>query len=233
MAAGYVIGLFLCWMAYFAGDKVERSTASKIPGSKGVRQAIRLIANVSAAIFAASFIYGFWVFDWWIPVIAVGLTPLSGMLYVWFERYASVAIVSVPVLAAVGTAMLGIAFFQPVQESAKENAEHFLKSVQLVSEAHSTSNKNGPGVMSQQELEKFLSLYQRALSEAELTRDDVLDKAHRELKNSYRLYFQKGIELRISGVTNGKLYDEIQGSALMDLWGDWFVKNRRDIKIPR
>ena len=81
--------------------------------------------------------------------------------------------------------------------------------------------------------EQTLSLYHRALAEARLVRDDVLDKIHPELKNSYRLYFQKGAELRISAWTNGKTYDEIQGSALMDSWGDWFEKNRSNIKIPR
>ncbi len=117
-------------------------------------------------------------------------------------------------------------------QSEKENAEHFLRSLQLVIEAHSTSNKGEPGVMSKQDFEKILSLYQRALSEAELVRDDVLDKAHPELKKNYRMYFQKGMELRISAWTNRKSYDEIQGSALVDSWGDWFEKNRRDIKIP-
>jgi len=115
----------------------------------------------------------------------------------------------------------------------KENAAHFLKSLDLVIDAHSTSNKGDPGIMSKQDFERMLSLYQRALSESTLVRDDVLDKAHPELKSNYRMYFQKGIELRISAWTNRKTYDEIQGSALMDSWGDWFEKNRRNIKIPR
>ena len=115
----------------------------------------------------------------------------------------------------------------------KENAEHFLKSLDLAIEAHSISNKGGPGAMSMQDFEKVLSLYQRALSESNLVRSDVLEKAHPELKNNYRMYFQKGIELRLSAWTGGKPYDEIQGSALMDSWGDWFEKNRLNIKIPR
>jgi len=115
----------------------------------------------------------------------------------------------------------------------KENAEHFLKSVDLVIEAHSSSNRGGPGVVSKQDFENILSLYQRALSESNLVRDDVLAKAHPELKDNYRMYFQKGVELRISAWTSGKTYDEIQGSALMDSWGDWFEKNRSNIKIPR
>jgi hypothetical protein len=115
----------------------------------------------------------------------------------------------------------------------KENVKHFLKSLDLVIEAHSISNKGGQGVMSMQDFKKVLFLYQSALSESNFVRDDVLDKAHPELKNNYRMYFQKGIELRISAWTGGKSYDEIQGSALMDSWGDWFEKNRLNIKIPR
>ena len=118
-------------------------------------------------------------------------------------------------------------------ESEKENAEHFLKSLRLVVEAHETSNRGGPGAMSRDEFEKVLSSYQRALNEANIVRNEVLDKAHPELRNNYRMYFQKGVELRISGWTNKRQYDEIQGSALMDLWGDWFQRNRGNIKIPR
>jgi hypothetical protein len=132
-------------------------------------------------------------------------------------------------IIVVGVASCG----QKWTQGEKENAEHFLKSLDLVIEAHSTSNKGGPGVMPKQDFEVILYSYQRALNESNLVRDDVLDKAHPELKNNYRMYFQKGIEVRISAWTNRKPYDEIQGSALMDSWGDRFEKNRRNIKIPR
>ncbi len=115
----------------------------------------------------------------------------------------------------------------------KKNAEYFMKSLRLVIETHSISNKGGPGVISYEEFFKSLSLYHRALRESNLVRDDVLDKIHPELKKNYRLYFRKGIELRINARTNRKTYDEIQGSALMDLWEDWYEKNRSNIKIPR
>ena len=115
----------------------------------------------------------------------------------------------------------------------KENAQHFSKSLGLVIEAHSISNKGGPGVMSEQDFRKIFSLYQNALREANLVRDDVLDKINPELRNNYRMYFQKGVELRLSGWTHRKAYNEIQGSALMDSWGDWFEKKRSNIKIPR
>jgi hypothetical protein len=103
-------------------------------------------------------------------------------------------------IIVVGVASCG----QKWTQGEKENAEHFLKSLDLVIEAHSTSNKGGPGVMPKQDFEVILYLYQRALNESNLVRDDVLDKAHPELKNNYRMYFQKGIEVRISAWTNRK-----------------------------
>jgi hypothetical protein len=118
-------------------------------------------------------------------------------------------------------------------QSDKENAQHFLKSLRLVNEAHSIMNKGGPGTVSKADFERMLSLYQTALKEAELVQDNVLDKAHPNLRNNYRMYFQKGIELEVNAWTNAKPYDEIQGSALMDSWADWFEKNRDSIKIPR
>jgi hypothetical protein len=84
--------------------------------------------------------------------------------------------------------VVSVAFcVQQWTQEEKENAEHFLKSLSLVIEAHSNSNKGGPGVMSTQDFGKNISLYQRAFDEENLVRDDVLDKIHPELKNNYRL----------------------------------------------
>ena len=122
---------------------------------------------------------------------------------------------------------------QKWSQSEKENAEHFIQSVRLVVQAHEASNKQGAGAISRADFDEMLSLYKDALLEATLVTDEVLAKAHPELPKNYRLYFQKGMELRISSWANSKPYEEIQGSALMDSWGDWFELNRRNIKIPR
>lgn len=114
----------------------------------------------------------------------------------------------------------------------KENAEHFVQSIRLVVQAHESSNKRGAEGMSKSDLEGILAAYESALHEANLVTDEVLAKANPELPQNYRLYFQKGIELRISSWTNSRPYEEIQGSALMDSWGDWFERNRQNIKIP-
>lgn len=143
------------------------------------------------------------------------------------------------IMRNIGRAIFLIALFPTVvlggdnwSQSDKKNAEHFIRSLRFIVEASKISNKSGPGLVSKEEFEKILSLYQSALNEANLVKDAVLDKAHSELKVNYRMYFQKGIQLRISAWTNKKQYDEIQGSALLDSWGDWYEKNRNKIKIP-
>lgn len=122
---------------------------------------------------------------------------------------------------------------QEWSQSEKENAEHFIQSVRLVVQVHEASNKRGAGAMSRADFDEMLSLYKKALSEAALVTDEVLAKAHPELPKNYRLYFQKGMELRISSWANSRPSEEIQGSALIDSWGDWFEQNRGNIKIPR
>ena len=87
--------------------------------------------------------------------------------------------------------------------------------------------------MSRADFDEMLSLYKNALREAAIVTDEVLAKAHPELPKNYRLYFQKGMELRISSWANSRPYEEIQGSALMDSWGDWYEQNQANIKIPR
>ncbi len=122
---------------------------------------------------------------------------------------------------------------QQWSQGEKEDAEHFIQSISFAVQAHELSNKRGAGLISKSELDETLSLYKSALREANIATDKVLAKAHSELPKNYRLYFQKGIELRISSWTNDRPYEEIQGSALMDSWADWYERNRQNIKIPR
>ena len=122
---------------------------------------------------------------------------------------------------------------QQWSQGEKEDAQHFIQSISFVVQAHELSNRRGAGLISKSELDETLSLYKSALREANITTDKVLAKAHSELPKNYRLYFQKGIELRISSWTNDRPYEEIQGSALMDSWADWYERNRQNIKIPR
>jgi hypothetical protein len=115
---------------------------------------------------------------------------------------------------------------QQWSQSEKDNAQHFVRSLDLVIEAHKISNATGAGPMPTEKFAVMVDLYEHALSEAKLVTDEVLAKAAPELPKNYRLYFQKGIDLRISGWTNRRPSDEIQGSGLMDTWADWYKLNR-------
>jgi hypothetical protein len=112
----------------------------------------------------------------------------------------------------------------------KENAEHFVQSISFVVQAHELSNRRGSGSISKLDLDQILALYKSALRETNIVTDEVLAKTHSELPKNYRLYFQKGIELRINSWTNDRPYEEIQGSALMDSWADWYERNRENIR---
>jgi hypothetical protein len=122
---------------------------------------------------------------------------------------------------------------QKWSQSEKDNAEHFIQSIRLVTQAHAISNKRGAEVMSRDDFDKILVLYKSALREATLVTDEVLAKANPALPNIYRSYFQKGIEIRISSWENHKPIDEMQGSALVDSWGNWYEQNHGNIRIPR
>jgi choline dehydrogenase-like flavoprotein len=115
----------------------------------------------------------------------------------------------------------------------KDIARHFVESIRLVVQANDAANTRGPGPLSDSDLANALSLYQRALREAHVVTDEVLAKANPELATNYRHLFQKGVELRVSAWTNRSVPEEIQGSALLDSWGDWYQQNRQRIKIPR
>jgi hypothetical protein len=118
-------------------------------------------------------------------------------------------------------------------QSDKDNAEHFIQSIRLVVQAHKISNQGKTGIMSKEDFNTISLLYKSALHEAHLVSDEVLAKVDSELPTHYRQYFQKGVALRISSWDNHKPIDEIQGSELLDAWGEWYEQNRRNIKIPR
>ncbi len=140
---------------------------------------------------------------------------------------------AIKLLTVMAIGFLLVACDQKWSKDDKENARHFVNSIELVLQAHSISNSGVSDTVSQSDISQVLSLYEHALSESGKVTDDVLEKAHSELPKHYRLYFQKGLELRIKNLKEYKPYDEIQGSALMDSWGDWFEKNRQNIRIPR
>jgi hypothetical protein len=102
----YILGIFLCWLAWFTGDKVKRRTASKIPGSTRTIAFIWITGNVALLIGVVGFFYGFLIFSWWLPLIAIALLPISGFVYVILEGLLSIAVLSVPICGLAGVSLL-------------------------------------------------------------------------------------------------------------------------------
>jgi hypothetical protein len=114
----------------------------------------------------------------------------------------------------------------------RDNLQHFVESIRLINEAHEIAN-SAPTTVTMADFTKIVALYQQALAQARLVDDSVLAKASPELPNAYRRYFQKGIELCVSSWTKQQPFEDFQGDALLDKWGDWLDKNKDDIDIPR
>ena len=106
----YGIGILLCWMAWYTGEKVKRGVAARLPGSSKVRAFIWISGNAALTFGTVSFFYSFFVFSWWIPIMTLfGAVLLSGFLYVKLEKFLTISVVSVPVCGLAGAAFLGFA----------------------------------------------------------------------------------------------------------------------------
>jgi hypothetical protein len=115
----------------------------------------------------------------------------------------------------------------------KENVVHFVNSLNLLADAAVAGNELGPGVKSEQEVAPMIALYERALLESEAVSEEVLDKVHPQLRQMYRSKFQEGIKLRLHGWKSISIQSEIDGSRLLDDWGEWYMANREKLVVPK
>jgi hypothetical protein len=116
--------------------------------------------------------------------------------------------------------------------SERDNLQHFVESIRLINEAHAIAN-SAATIVTRADFAKIVALYQQAFEQAKLVSDSVLAKANPELPNAYRRYFQKGIELCVSSWTKQQPFEDFQGDALLDKWGDWLDDNHDHIDFPR
>jgi hypothetical protein len=118
-------------------------------------------------------------------------------------------------------------------QAEKQNAQHFINTLNTALEAIRISNQGGPGLMSEVDRRRILNYYKEALKEAKLVQNNVLIKIHPELKNHFRNELQRGIELRIVNFEQGDVSAELEGSRLMDAWADWYIENQNEMRIPK
>jgi hypothetical protein len=101
-------------------------------------------------------------------------------------------------------------------------------------EATRLSNNLGAGSGPREQLIPIVAKLRAALEYANAVNDDVLDKIHPELRRYWKDKFIEGIRLRLSYLesTGGTFQAEFRGQALLDEFGDWFMKNKNKILVP-
>lgn len=111
----------------------------------------------------------------------------------------------------------------------KVSITSFIRSIELVTKAHSVSNTRALGVISKDQMQEMMRLYDEAYQLSKKTTDESLAKANPELPKYYSLYFREGLRLRLEAWKTEKNYSEIQGSSLLDSWADWYGKTEMHI----
>jgi hypothetical protein len=117
------------------------------------------------------------------------------------------------------------------------NAQNVLVALNEKIEATRLSNDLSPpgvpAVVSRRNYEPIFGKMRAAHAHATVVQDDVLDKIHPELRRHWREEFIEGLRLRISNWEKADMRAEIEGSALLDKFGDWYTKNNNNIRIPK
>jgi hypothetical protein len=116
----------------------------------------------------------------------------------------------------------------------KLNFQHFFNAQKADAAAVRLSNSGMPSsAKSPNTSTEILQLMKKALGEANITRDDVLAKAHPDLPGHFRRELQRGLELQIRSLELGDASAEIEGSTLHYKWIYWINSHNSEIKVPK
>jgi hypothetical protein len=116
----------------------------------------------------------------------------------------------------------------------KGNFHHYIASAEADIAAVNLSNNGQPfGAISDETIHQILELKKRALAEAKLVRDDVLEKAFVGMSDRYRHFYQRSLELQVRSLEVKDLSAEIEGSRLHDEWVDWIEPRQVQIRVPK
>jgi len=118
-------------------------------------------------------------------------------------------------------------------ELEKENSIHFYYSLEASNAATVLSNDIAQGKQPRSNMSEVVSLRGIALEEANLVEDSVLLKAHDELPQKFHNLYKKSLEYSIQALENDDNQASIRYSVLADQWGNWYRRNRRNIRIPK
>ena len=96
-----------------------------------------------------------------------------------------------------------------------------------------SNSKPGFTVLASDEAAQMYAHLGEALRYAESVPEEVLRKAHPDLSEHWRDEYQRGLSLRIANYQRPNLKSEIEGSAPLDRFADWWNANKGQIRIPK
>jgi hypothetical protein len=117
----------------------------------------------------------------------------------------------------------------------RANSRHFLLSIQSDLESIRLSNERKSPQPAPDALREIIQLKETALREAQTVNDSVLDKIHPDLRQNFRDFYQRGLELRLMNLEQDGRNPaaESQGLTLHNKWADWFNDNRDRMNVPK
>ena len=118
-------------------------------------------------------------------------------------------------------------------EIENKQAHYFIEALNYDNESIKISNSGTAySKIPSEEINKMLVLKKQALELAKKIPENVLVKMHKELPENYEVY-KRGLKLRIKNLEEGDIQSEVEGSKLLEKWGEWFQQNKSEIKIPK
>lgn len=119
-------------------------------------------------------------------------------------------------------------------EEEKENAVHFIRSLDADNEAARLSSAGDTfTVLSEEEHREILRLSRLALEEAGLVEDAILEKITPGMSRPYREEFERSHELNIENLEVGNTQAAITSFQLRNEWWDWYDAHKKKMKIPK
>jgi hypothetical protein len=112
------------------------------------------------------------------------------------------------------------------------NAEFFFAALHADLRASEIENLGEPGFDDDQEEAVSLEFREKALQNARNVRNEVLDKAHPELRRHFRGEFERSQQLFLEARRDGNTRLESEAIALRNTFGDWWLRYRAQVVVP-
>jgi hypothetical protein len=120
----------------------------------------------------------------------------------------------------------------------RSNAQFILDAWNSANEANRIQNSIDADASNDQintQMMLVISNLRTAYEHGQAVHDNVLDKVHPEMRGHWKDEFLEGLRLRLLNLESkvGSLHLETSGSDKLDIYGEWMMENRNNIKIPK